>query len=111
MSAEIEEMMQRVSGTTMRGRLAEAEPLYRQVLELNPNQVDALHLLGVIAHQVKRYDLAVQYITARDPTATRCGGFLYQFGKCLSGMGAQPAGVGMLSTGGGHGAGECGVAE
>jgi predicted TPR repeat methyltransferase len=33
------------------GRLEPAQALYRQVLELDPRQFDALHLLGVIARQ------------------------------------------------------------
>src|SRR5258708_9045011 len=33
------------------GRLREAEALYRQVLAQNPNHVDALHMLGALAHQ------------------------------------------------------------
>jgi Flp pilus assembly protein TadD len=33
------------------GKLAEAEQLYRQILQINPQQVDAWHLLGVIAYQ------------------------------------------------------------
>ena len=34
------------------GRLAEAEGLYQQILQANPNQPVVLHLLGVVAHQV-----------------------------------------------------------
>jgi predicted O-linked N-acetylglucosamine transferase (SPINDLY family) len=37
------------------GRLAEAEPIYRQVLAQQPDHPDALHLLGLIAHQVGRH--------------------------------------------------------
>ena len=37
------------------GRLAEAEPIYRQVLARQPDHPDALHLLGLIAHQVGRH--------------------------------------------------------
>jgi tetratricopeptide (TPR) repeat protein len=44
------------------GRLAEAEACYRQVLAAQPDQADALHLLGVIAHQVGRHDAAVELI-------------------------------------------------
>src|SRR5262249_35934374 len=33
------------------GRLAEAEPLYRKVLEAQPRHFDSLHLLGVIHYQ------------------------------------------------------------
>ena len=44
------------------GRLAEAEALYRQILAVEPQHADALHLLGVLAHQVGRDDLAVEMI-------------------------------------------------
>jgi predicted O-linked N-acetylglucosamine transferase (SPINDLY family) len=44
------------------GQLAEAEALYRQILAIQPNQADALHLLGMVAHQCARHDLAVNLI-------------------------------------------------
>ena len=45
------------------GRLRAAEQIYRQVLAVDPNHAaDALHLLGVIAIQVGRYDSAVEHI-------------------------------------------------
>ena len=44
------------------GRLQEAEPLYRLILQSNPNHADALHLLGLIAHQVGNRPAAVEYI-------------------------------------------------
>src|SRR5262249_21137210 len=44
------------------GRLAEAETLYRETLALQPDHADALHLLGVIASQVGRHDIAVDLI-------------------------------------------------
>ena len=34
------------------GRLPEAESIYQQILQTDPNQPIALHLLGVIANQV-----------------------------------------------------------
>ena len=34
------------------GDLPKAESIYKQVLQLEPNQPDPLHYLGVIAHQV-----------------------------------------------------------
>jgi tetratricopeptide (TPR) repeat protein len=45
------------------GRLSEAEACYRRVLAVQPDHADALHLLGVIAHQVKRHDIAVDLIS------------------------------------------------
>ena len=44
------------------GRLAEAEHLCRQILAVAPQHADALHLLGVIAHQVGRSQIAVELI-------------------------------------------------
>jgi tetratricopeptide (TPR) repeat protein len=44
------------------GRLADAERIYRRVLEVDPDNREALHLLGLIAHQVGNSALAVQLI-------------------------------------------------
>jgi protein O-GlcNAc transferase len=44
------------------GRLAEAETLYRQILAAQPKHAEALHFLGVIANQVGRHDLALDWI-------------------------------------------------
>jgi len=44
------------------GRLQEAEQLYRQILAQYPRNADALHNLGVIAHQVGKINLAVNLI-------------------------------------------------
>ena len=45
------------------GRLAEAEACYRSVLAAQPGHADALHLLGVVAGQARRHDLAVKLIS------------------------------------------------
>ncbi|QAU35764.1 tetratricopeptide repeat protein [Janthinobacterium sp. 17J80-10] len=37
------------------GRFAQAEPIYRQVLALDPGNADALHLSGVLHHQTGRH--------------------------------------------------------
>jgi tetratricopeptide (TPR) repeat protein len=44
------------------GRLQAAEQIYRQILQAEPNHVDAIHLLGVIARQVGKPEIAVEYI-------------------------------------------------
>ncbi|HEX9465203.1 MAG TPA: tetratricopeptide repeat protein [Alphaproteobacteria bacterium] len=58
----IGEIFQQALRIHQSGRLPEAEALYRQVLAADPNNADALHLLGVVAHQVGRHDLAVDHI-------------------------------------------------
>ncbi|EDY18047.1 TPR repeat-containing protein [Chthoniobacter flavus Ellin428] len=44
------------------GRLAEAEACYREILEAQPDHLDALHLLGVAAMQTGRAELAVNLL-------------------------------------------------
>lgn len=44
------------------GRLREAEEIYRKILAANPQEPDALHLMGLISHQAGRHDAAVEQI-------------------------------------------------
>lgn len=44
------------------GRFAEAERLYREILNESPQHRDALHLLGAVAHQTGRNAEAIQLI-------------------------------------------------
>ena len=55
------------------GRLAQAETHYRDTLALQSDHADALHLLGVIASQIGRHDVAVDLIgraIAHDQTSS-----------------------------------------
>lgn len=45
------------------GRLAEAESLYRELLAADPDNIDALHFLGVLAHQRKEHAQAAEWIS------------------------------------------------
>lgn len=40
------------------GRLRKAESIYQQVLQVQPNHADALHLLGLANHQLGKHELA-----------------------------------------------------
>jgi predicted O-linked N-acetylglucosamine transferase (SPINDLY family) len=44
------------------GQLQDAEALYRQILQVQPQHPDALHLLGVAVHQMGKHDIGAGYI-------------------------------------------------
>ena len=44
------------------GRLDEAEAMYRQLLEISPEQTDVLYLLGTLALQKKSFDSAIELL-------------------------------------------------
>jgi tetratricopeptide (TPR) repeat protein len=45
------------------GRLLEAENLYKEIIRADPEHADAIHLLGVIAHQGGHQQIALDLIT------------------------------------------------
>jgi Flp pilus assembly protein TadD len=49
-------------GRHQAGRLSEAELIYRQVLEVDPDNADCLHLLGMIAYQTGQLETAADLI-------------------------------------------------
>ncbi|MEA2709285.1 MAG: hypothetical protein QOF78_1886, partial [Phycisphaerales bacterium] len=51
----VDQALQRALEHHRANRLSQAEAIYRQVLAEHPNHPDALHLLGLIAHQVGRH--------------------------------------------------------
>ncbi|HTW59873.1 MAG TPA: tetratricopeptide repeat-containing glycosyltransferase family protein [Terriglobales bacterium] len=59
-------MIKGMLGTALRyhraGRLNEAERIYRQILEIDSQQADSLHLLGMIAYQAQDYERAIGLI-------------------------------------------------
>jgi protein O-GlcNAc transferase len=52
----------RAVGFHQSGRLTEAEPLYRRVLEVEPRHFDGLNLLGVLNYQSGRHSDAICYL-------------------------------------------------
>ncbi len=58
----IEQAMEVARGHHQAGRLAEAEEIYRRVLDQVPDHAGALHLLGVVAAQTGHLDAAIDLI-------------------------------------------------
>jgi protein O-GlcNAc transferase len=92
-SLRIQELMSGALRHHQAGRLADAEQLYRQVLQLNPQQADALHFLGVLNHQVGRNDLAVELIGKAIAQNDRMPAFHNNLGNALKAQGQLDAAV------------------
>ena len=58
----VQEMFEDAVRHHQAGRLAEAGQLFRMILMVEPRHADSLHLLGHIAYQGGRYDIAVELI-------------------------------------------------
>ena len=91
----LDQAFQLALGHQAAGRLAEAEALYRQILAVQPNHADSLHLLGVIAGQRDDNATAVQWIgraIAITPNAAiyhnNLGAFYRRLGKMDEAMAA-----------------------
>jgi tetratricopeptide (TPR) repeat protein len=69
------------------GNLAEAETLYRRVLQAEPRNAEVLHLLGLVAHQLGRNDLAVDYIRQALRVRPEFPAALNNLGICLKDLG------------------------
>jgi len=69
------------------GRLPEAEACYRQVLAVYPDHADANNLLGVIATQVGRADLAVELIGRAIQQNGHSPGYFSNLGTALRRLG------------------------
>lgn len=59
---KITEMSRQALHHLKEGNLVRAEELYRAILSLQPDDVNALHFLGVLCHRRQRYDEAESYI-------------------------------------------------
>src|SRR6266849_181454 len=69
------------------GRLSEAEGIYRNILAVDPKHVSSLHLLGVIALQVGRHDVAVDLIGQAITANKRNADFHNNIGVALRALG------------------------
>ncbi|MCS5612875.1 MAG: tetratricopeptide repeat protein [Candidatus Poribacteria bacterium] len=69
------------------GQLSEAEKLYQQVLADDPQNADAFHLLGIIAYQRNKYQLAIDLITQAIATDPNQAPFFNNLGNALQNQG------------------------
>ncbi len=75
------------------GRLQEAESLYLQYLEHAPAHAAALHLFGVLAHQTKRPEMAIEYIQRAVDLEPGAWAYHSNLGNALSAAGQADAAI------------------
>ena len=56
----VDQKLDLAAGHHRAGRFTDAEALYQQVLQTEPEHPIATHMLGLLAHQVGKNDLAVE---------------------------------------------------
>ncbi|WP_339728465.1 tetratricopeptide repeat protein [uncultured Gimesia sp.] len=69
------------------GNLPLAEKLYREVLQHDPAQADALHLLGVVYLHLKQFDKAIDFITRAIYQNDGIASFFSNRGAAYKGLG------------------------
>ncbi len=84
---DLREVLTLALGHHRRGELADAERIYRRVLQSDPTQPDALHLLGVIAMARGDHTLAVQLLRRAVSAAPRMATFYNALGNAHRGLG------------------------
>jgi tetratricopeptide (TPR) repeat protein len=75
------------------GRLTEAEEMYRRVLLIHPRHAGAVHLLGLIAFQLGKHDVAVEYLTAAIKVDAFHAPFSADLGEIYRAMGKIPEAI------------------
>ena len=73
------DVMERTVRLYKLGKFPEAESLYRRVIGRNPDYPDALHLLGVLAHQSGNNEAAAGLISRAIALRSSDPAFPFQF--------------------------------
>jgi len=76
------------------GNLHLAEPIYRQILEVEPNHADSLHLLGVLSSQRGQYEAAIEHISRAIAKDSKQAGYYINLGNAQSAVGKLDDAVG-----------------
>src|SRR4051812_45480478 len=82
----IDELRQQAQRLHQAGNLAEAENVYHQILARNPNDALATHLLGLLAFQSGRPQLAVQLMNKSVAMPDPPVGFFFNFANVLAAL-------------------------
>ena len=90
MTFDTNRALQQGLGLHQAGRLSEAEQFYRQILAVDPDHADGLHLLGVIAHARGHNEAAVDLIGKAIARNSQVADFHCNIGSALHALGRGP---------------------
>jgi protein O-GlcNAc transferase len=83
LAAKAQATFQQALAFHQKGQLPQAKALYEEILITQPEHFDSLHLLGVIAHQTKNYQRAVDLIGKAIELYPKDAAFYYNRGLAL----------------------------
>ena len=87
------ELRERALRLHQSGNVAEAEAAYQEILKREPDDALAVHLLGVLAFQSGRPQLAVQLMNKSIAMPNPPAAFFFNFGNMLAALQENPGAV------------------
>ncbi|NTU58115.1 MAG: tetratricopeptide repeat protein [Chlorobiaceae bacterium] len=86
MTDRLKDLLRQAVDLHQKGQLAQAQVLYEQILGMEPEHFDSIHLLGVIANQTKQYRHALELINQAIAISPRKALFYFNRGLALQGL-------------------------
>jgi len=88
-AATLQNILQQAVALHHSGHLPQAEALYRQILQLEPNHFAALHYLGILAYDIGKWEIAAELIGRVLTLKPNFAEAHYNLGNALDEMGKQ----------------------
>src|SRR5688500_8542842 len=79
---DVERLLQEATTHHQSGRMRDAETLYRQILQHDPDQPDVLNLMGLLAHAAGRRDAALGYFARAVSLRPDNAAWHHNFAEC-----------------------------
>ena len=86
-SVDVDAKLQQAISLCQADQLQQAEQICQQILRDNSQHAEALHLLGVIAHQIENYRIATSLIVQAIEIDSTQSSFFYNLGNALQEQG------------------------
>ena len=87
LSVDVDAKLQQAISLCQADQLQQAEQICQQILRDNSQHAEALHLLGVIAHQIENYRIATSLIVQAIEIDSTQSSFFYNLGNALQEQG------------------------